>query len=61
MIRVLDSAGSTLVEWGRQQQQQGLIMSLGMDKYCERIRTMNGRFTLQPIAYMNVIIIIILI
>ena len=22
MIRVLDSAGSTLVEWGRQQQQQ---------------------------------------
>ena len=25
MIRVLDSAGSTLVEWGRQQQQQHLI------------------------------------
>ena len=23
MIRVLDSAGSTLVEWGRQQQQEG--------------------------------------
>ena len=23
MIRVLDSAGSTLVEWGRQQQQHG--------------------------------------
>ena len=22
MIRVMDSAGSTLVEWGRQQQQQ---------------------------------------
>ena len=24
MIRVLESAGSTLVEWGRQQQQQQL-------------------------------------
>ena len=24
MIRVLDSAGSTLVEWGRQQQQHGV-------------------------------------
>ena len=28
MIRVLDSAGSTLVEWGRQQQQQRLVMVL---------------------------------
>ena len=26
MIRVLDSAGSTLVEWGRQQQQHGIQM-----------------------------------
>ena len=25
MIRVLDSAGSTLVEWGRQQQQQDAV------------------------------------
>ena len=28
MIRVLDSAGSTLVEWGRQQQQQHDIQYL---------------------------------
>ena len=27
MIRVLDSAGSTLVEWGRQQQQQQLLLA----------------------------------
>ena len=26
MIRVLDSAGSTLVEWGRQQQHDSLIL-----------------------------------
>ena len=26
MIRVLDSAGSTLVEWGRQQQQQQQLL-----------------------------------
>ena len=30
MIRVLDSAGSTLVEWGRQQQQHNLeLMACG--------------------------------
>ena len=27
MIRVLDSAGSTLVEWGRQQQQQQQVLT----------------------------------
>ena len=29
MIRVLDSAGSTLVEWGRQQQQHDFFKELG--------------------------------
>ena len=32
MIRVLDSAGSTLVEWGRQQQQQQSIVSNAEEK-----------------------------
>ena len=32
MIRVLDSAGSTLVEWGRQQQQQHeRVLKMAMD------------------------------
>ena len=35
MIRVLDSAGSTLVEWGRQQQQH-LGISIPHDLCCEK-------------------------
>ena len=31
MIRVLDSAGSTLVEWGRQQQQPCLVFDVSDD------------------------------
>ena len=39
MIRVLDSAGSTLVEWGQQQQQQqqegGEVKNVEDDQVCE--------------------------
>ena len=35
MIRVLESAGSTLVEWGRQQQQQGIIGEKALRIYAD--------------------------
>ena len=41
MIRVLDSAGSTLVEWGRQQQQQV------HGGYCVGQRNLEGRILLE--------------
>ena len=36
MIRVLDSAGSTLVEWGRQQQQQQQTNRQTLRKFIHR-------------------------
>ena len=45
MIRVLDSAGSTLVEWGRQQQQQQVMQKCSYSlQLCFRMWHFCGQF-----------------
>ena len=40
MIRVLDSAGSTLVEWGRQQQQEGQVVCVSREEVLQALNEM---------------------
>ena len=54
MIRVLDSAGSTLVEWGRQQQKH-------MSDKCRRHYNNSSRRNMIMITVINVVAIMIII